>query len=83
MEIYIISAVFGILVFVLILLVLALAVAVARLASQLKARNGELKYRSVPASGGGSVIEAEHDNNISPTDNRGSKPVTLVFGTTI
>ena len=52
-QIYIISGVFGVLMFILILLVLALAVAVARLAKQLKERNGELKYRAVSASGGG------------------------------
>jgi len=69
-QLYIISGVFGVLMFILILLVLALAVAVARLAKQLKERNGELKYRAVSASGGGSVIEAEHESNMSPPENR-------------
>ena len=78
-QIYIISGVFGVLMFILILLVLALAVAVARLAKQLKERNGELKYRAVSASGGGSVIEAEHESNMSPPDNRRSEHLTRKY----
>ena len=65
--------------FILILLVLALAVAVARLAKQLKERNGELKYRAVSASGGGSVIEAEHESNMSPPENRRSEHLTRKY----